>query len=169
MEKEIKRIWGQEKNDIKPRPWEGKIKERQEKLRASWLELAQEVKETDKEFSDKIIAFVEKMPEIKTKREILSEKILFEGMKKENIESFLKDHPDLKNEAGMIVVAKQFAGENFKDEEKQALFLKGVIEGISQKRLRGEKAEAIQIQETRQVEKQNSKERTQEKDKDLER
>lgn len=63
----------------KPKPWEPKIKERQERVRKAWLSAAKDLhssqNEEDKELATKIVAFVKDMPPLKTERHELASKV----------------------------------------------------------------------------------------------
>ncbi|SHN92232.1 IncQ plasmid conjugative transfer DNA nicking endonuclease TraR (pTi VirD2 homolog) [Bathymodiolus heckerae thiotrophic gill symbiont] len=75
--KKVKEIINEYANkDTKEKPWEKKIKERQSIVRKTWLEAAKELnKKGDNVFSQEIVKFVKDMPQLKTERHEMKEKI----------------------------------------------------------------------------------------------
>ena len=59
----------------KDKPWEEKIKKRQNHVRRAWLQLADEIKLEDPELSKKMVSFVRNMPTIDTERHKLQQAI----------------------------------------------------------------------------------------------
>ena len=62
------------------KPWENKIKEKQTKIRKTWLQAAKELSNGDdaegKIIAQGIITFVKNMPPLKTERHEIQEKII---------------------------------------------------------------------------------------------
>lgn len=73
----IEEIQGKRKTS---KPWENKIKEKQTKIRKTWLQAAKELSKGDDEegkiLAHKIISFVKNMPPLKTERHEIKEKII---------------------------------------------------------------------------------------------
>jgi len=165
---EMTKIWNQSKEEIAPRPWEIKIKEKQEKIRKSWLVLAEDFQEKDKEFSDKIIAFVEKMPKPQTRMERLNYRVFASVLKsEEKMNRLMEAFPELNHEVVRILYAEQKAEEKFSNPKEQKAYVNKVIEEMANKRLNGERAEPLMVEETKP--RQRVREREKDRDIDYER
>jgi hypothetical protein len=138
MIENIRTLWTQDKHTIQPRPWEANIRAKQKTIRTAWLTFAAELKETDKPLSDKIIAFVDAMPEPITKREAINQKIFHSVRDITKAKQLLQDHPELKDDIDKILVAEHHANRKYLNTQDRETFMQKLIADIAHKCINGE-------------------------------
>jgi type IV secretory pathway VirD2 relaxase len=160
MLEDIRTLWTQDKHTIQPRPWEANIKAKQKTIRTAWINIADEFKKTDKALSDKIIAFVDAMPEPITKREAINQKIFHSVRDRTKAKQLLQDHPELKDDIDKIKQAQHYANTKYPDSQQKEIFMKRVVSDIAHKRINGESLQSsIPAQETDSVHKSKHKDK----------
>jgi type IV secretion system T-DNA border endonuclease VirD2 len=142
MLENIRTLWTQDKHAIQPRPWEANIKAKQKTIRTAWLTLADAFRETDKALSDKIMAFVDAMPEPITKREMINQKIFHSVRDIIKAKNLLQDHPELKDDIDKIISAQHYANNKYLDNQQKEIFMKQVVSDIAHKRINGESSQS---------------------------
>ena len=160
MIENIRTLWTQNKQTIQPRPWETHTKAKQKTIRTAWLTLAAEFKETDKPLSDKIIAFVDAMPSVLTKRESINQKIFNSARDTTKARQLLQDHPELKDDIDKILAAEHHANRKYLNTQDRETFMQKIIADIAHKRINGESLQSnIPTQETDSVHKSKHKDK----------
>jgi type IV secretory pathway VirD2 relaxase len=138
MLEDIRTLWTQDKHTIQPRPWEANIRAKQKTIRDAWVTLADEFRENDKALSDKIIAFVDVMPEPLTKREMINQKIFHSVRDRTKAKQLLQDHPELKDDIDKILVAEHHANRKYLNTQDRETFMQKLIADIAHKCINGE-------------------------------
>ena len=138
MVENIRTLWTQNKQTMIPRPWETHTKAKQKTIRTAWLTLAAEFKETDKPLSDKIRAFVDKMPSVLTKREMINQKIFNSARDTTKAKQLLQDHPELKDDIDKILAAEHHANRKYLNTQDRETFMQKIIADTAHKRINGE-------------------------------
>jgi hypothetical protein len=142
MLEDIRSLWTQDKQTMQPRPWENHTKTKQKIIRTAWLTLAAEFKVTDKSLFDKIMAFVDTMPDPLTKREAINQKIFHSARDITKAKQLLQDHPELKQDIDIIQQAEHYANTKYPDIQHKEIFMKRVVSDIAHKRINGENVQS---------------------------
>jgi type IV secretory pathway VirD2 relaxase len=138
MLQDIRTLWTQDKQTMIPRPWEANIRAKQKIIRDAWVNIADEFKETHKPLSDKIIAFVDAMPEPLTKRESINQNIFHSVRDITKAKQLLQDHPELKDDIDKIISAQNYANSKYQNTQHKETFMQNLISDIAHKRINGE-------------------------------
>jgi type IV secretory pathway VirD2 relaxase len=169
MIENIKGLWTQDKQTIVPRPWETHIKAKQKIIRTAWLTLADEFKATDKPLSDNIIAFVDTMPSVLTKRETINQKIFHSVRDITKAKHLLQDHSELKDDIDKILAAEHHANRKYLNTQDRETFLQKLIADIAHKRINGESVQSnMRAKENNGIHKSKEKGQNKSKDQDYE-
>jgi type IV secretion system T-DNA border endonuclease VirD2 len=169
MIENIRTLWTQDKHTIQPRPWEANIRAKQKTIRTAWVNIADEFKKTDKALSDKIISFVNAMPEPLTKRESINQKIFHSVRDITKAKHLLQDHPELKDDIDKIISAQHHANRKYPDSQQKETFMQKLISDTSHKRINGESLQSnIRAKENNDTHKLKNRRQGKSKDQDYE-
>jgi hypothetical protein len=130
------------KQAITPRPWETHTKEKEKIIRTAWLNLADEFKATNKPLSDNIMAFVDTMPSVLTKRESINQSIFNSVRDITKAKHLLQDHPELKDDIDKILAAEHHANRKYLNTQERETFMQKLIADIAHKRINGKSVQS---------------------------